>query len=285
MHKTGRPWYRRAKDSWYVWHEGQQVFLAKGKENKAAAFARFAEILGAEPVHASPAVATVGELVERYKVHLKDRIKPTTLASYDSVLKPLVDELGNRPAGDMAAADLETWARRQSWSPTTQRFALTVAGGAFRWAERSGLLPANPIRELHKPPGRSRGSEILIDKSLHEELLGVVSPEFRDFLETVHATGARPGEIARIEARNIVWEAGCAVLLEHKTDKTGRVRTIYLPSHTLALCRALVVNHPTGPIFRNTRGEVWLDFDSEACFLTLNPPFSRGICVFRFFAA
>jgi hypothetical protein len=141
MQKTGRPWYRRGKDSWYVWHEGQQVFLAKGKKNKAEAFTRFAEILKTEPGHGLSAVTKVSELVEGYKSHLKDRIKPTTLASYEAVLKPLVGELGKRPAADLSSTDLEAWAKDQSWSATTQRFALTVAGGVFRWAERSGLLP------------------------------------------------------------------------------------------------------------------------------------------------
>src|SRR3954452_24994316 len=82
MHKTGRPWYRRGKDSWYVWHAGQQVFLAKGKKNKAEAFARFAEILDAEPGHGSGAATTIGELVDGYMVQLKVRIKRTTMASY-----------------------------------------------------------------------------------------------------------------------------------------------------------------------------------------------------------
>ena len=85
----------------------------------------------------------------------------------------------------------------------------------------------------------------------------MVSPEFRDFIEAVHATGARPGEIARLEAGHIIWDAACAVLQEHKTARNGRVRTIYLPPTTLALCREWAVKYPTGPIFRNTRGKPW----------------------------
>jgi integrase len=127
----------------------------------------------------------------------------------------------------------------------------------FRWAKESGMVDVNPVSALRKPAARSRGTEALIDPELHRRLLSVVSSAFGDFIEAVHATGARPGEIARIEARNIVWDAGCAVLLEHKTDRTGRVRTVYLPPHILGLCRKLAAKHPTGPLFRNTRGEAW----------------------------
>jgi hypothetical protein len=49
MHKTGRRWYRKGNDAWYVWHAGKQVLLAKERANKAEAFARFAELL-ADPV-------------------------------------------------------------------------------------------------------------------------------------------------------------------------------------------------------------------------------------------
>jgi integrase len=254
--KTGRPWFRKQTDSWYVWHRGRQVPLAKGRANKAAAYARFAELLREGPADSPP--LTVGALVAAYKEHLKGQIKPTTLTSYAAVLAPLVKELGERLAGGLGAADLEAWAARPGWSATTRRFGLTVAAGALRWAERSGLLPHNPIRNLHKPPGRSRGAEVLIDGELHGRLLGVVSPEFRDFLTVVLATGARPGEVARIEAANVAWDAGCVVLAEHKTAKaTGRVRVIHLPPQALEVCRKLAAVRPSGPLFLSTRGRPW----------------------------
>jgi integrase len=257
MRKTGCPWYRQGTDSWYVWHEGRQVLLAKGRESKAEAYARFAALLGAAPATEPRPALTIQGLVEAFKTHRKDRIKPATLKSYAAVLDPLKKQMAERLAAEVNATDLEDWARQQDWSTTTQRFALAVAITMFRWSEQSGLLSTNPIVKLHKPPARSRGTEALIDAELHRQLLGVVSPVFGDFIEAVHATGARPGEIARIEAQHIVWDASCIVLLEHKTEKTGRVRTIYLPPLILDMCRRLAAKHPVGPIFRNTRGEPW----------------------------
>ena len=257
MRKTGCPWYRKANDSWYVWHGGHQVLLAKGRENKAEAHRKFAELIGAKPTGSTVVAWTVQTLIQAFEEHLTPRIKASTLASYRVVFQSFVDCLGKRSASDITATDLEAWASAQDWSRTTRRYALTVVGGSFRWAEQFGHLSVNPIRGLHKPPGRSRGTEVLIDDNLHQRLLSVASPQFRDFIETVRATGARPGEIARLEAHHVVWDAGCAVLREHKTDKTGRVRTIYLPPSTLALCRILAERYPVGPLFRNTRAETW----------------------------
>lgn len=257
MQKTGRPWYRRQNDSWYVQVDGKQVQLAKGKENKAAAYFRFAELLEAGVPSAPRPAATVGELVEAYKAHLKNRIKPTTFASYLSVLNPWLRAFSEQPAESVQAAAMEEWAKKQRWSATTQRFALTVTAGAFRWAKRTSLLCDNPLRDLQKPRARSRGADVLIDDALHRKLQEVASPQFRDFIEAVHATGARPGEIARVEARHIVWDANCITLTEHKTAKSGRARIIYLPPHVLPLFGRLAAEHPTGPIFLNTRKEPW----------------------------
>lgn len=116
---------------------------------------------------------------------------------------------------------------------------------------------SNPLKGIKKPPAKIRGAEVLIDPKLHQRLLEVVSPEFRVFLRAVQATGARPGQVARVEAKDVQWDAACWVLTEHKTARTGRVRTIYLPEAILSICSTLAEKYPTGPLFRNTRGEPW----------------------------
>ena len=67
---------------------------------------------------------------------------------------------------------------------------------------------------IQESSAKSRGAEVLIEPELHQRLMEVVSPEFRDFLQAVQATGARPGEVARVEVKDVQWEAGCWVLTE-----------------------------------------------------------------------
>lgn len=40
-----KPWYRADRDCWYVQHNGKQVWLAKGKKNKAEAQAAFHKLM------------------------------------------------------------------------------------------------------------------------------------------------------------------------------------------------------------------------------------------------
>ena len=259
MKKSGSPWYRSSHDAWYVWHGGRQVALAKGKENKGEAFARFAELLGAviRPPQ-PPKSPTIRVVVTAFLSSVRATIKPTTLSSYDCILQAFLKRFGEQDAALLQAEEVETWAKSRPWSQTTRRYALTVIGGVCRWAVREGYLADNPLRTLRRPAGRSRGAEILIAPELHERLLNVVSPQFRDFLQAVHGTGSRPGEVARVEAKDVIWDASCWVLAEHKTArKTGRSRTIHLPPAVLAVCRRLAEQHPSGPLFRTTRGEPW----------------------------
>jgi integrase len=153
---------------------------------------------------------------------------------------------------------VEGWAANQKWAQTTKRYALTVVGGVLKWAVQTKRLPTNPLTDLKKPAGRSRGANILIEADLHQRILAVVSPQFAQFLTAVQGTGARPGEVAKVEAKDCIWDASCWLLANHKTAKrTGRERVIHLPEPVLALCRTLAEAHPTGPLFRTTRGDQW----------------------------
>ncbi|MBX9578890.1 MAG: site-specific integrase [Gemmataceae bacterium] len=257
MRKTGRPWYRKGNDSWYVWHAGRQVQLAKGRGSKAEAFARFAELL-TSPVPQPEAMRyTVADLVREFLADAGGRVKRSTFVAYRSTVKPFVATFGTREPKDLTQAQVEQWAKRGKGAVATQRYALIVVSTIYSWAEKTGRLTANPLKGMKKPPAKSRGPEVLIDSELHDRLLEAVSPEFRDFLRAVRGTGARPGEVARIEANDVQWDGACWVLTEHKTARTGRLRTIYLPDDIVSLCRDLAAKHPTGPLFRNTRGEPW----------------------------
>lgn len=257
MQKTGSPWFRKGKDAWYVWHAGRQVFLAKGKANKAEAFARFSELLTGPVTQPAEARFSVADMVSEFERSAADRVTRGTQTAYRCVLKPFVAAFGSRPPAELTPPQVEQWVNQGRWSSATRRYALTVVCTAYSWAEKVGRVTPNPLKGIKKPPAKSRGAEVLIDTDLHERLLGVVSSEFRDFLRAVRATGARPGEVARVEAKNVRWDAGCWVLTEHKTARTGRVRTVYLPEPILSLCRTLAEKHPAGPLFRNTRGEPW----------------------------
>lgn len=259
MKKTGTPWYRSSHNAWYVWHGGKQHPLAKGKENKAEAYSAFAKLLGSAAQTTAPAPdLSVAVLVSEYRVDLKKRVRHSTFVAYGCILDPFVKQFPIVDVRALKPDDLLAWVNGKKWSQTTRRYALTVVGSVIRWGIRTKRLKENPLTDLKRPSGKSRGAEILIGSELHERLLGVVSPEFGRFVTAVRESGARPGEVARLTAGDIVWGASCGILSDHKTaDKTGRERIIRMTPKLLTLCKELAAKNPTGPLFLNTRGEPW----------------------------
>lgn len=80
-------------------------------------------------MHTFPAAPTLRELVEGYKAGLKDRIKPTTLASYEAVLKPRADELGRVPP---ATRGPRTWKPGPNAALGTHHTTVRPDGGRRR---------------------------------------------------------------------------------------------------------------------------------------------------------
>ena len=119
MQKTGRPWYRKGKDAWYVWNAGRQILLAKGKDNKAEAFARFAELLVEPSQEPKGPQFTVADLVDAFEESTAERVTPGTLASYRCILKPFKAVFGNRSPSELSPPQVTEWANRAKWSSAT----------------------------------------------------------------------------------------------------------------------------------------------------------------------
>jgi integrase len=109
-----------------------------------------------------------------------------------------------------------------------------------------------------RKPGVRRRERTLTAQEQQKLLDSTPDEEFRDFLVALQETGARPGEIASVTARDVDCDEGIWVLQDHKTGaKTGRPRIIYLTPCMVDHCRRLAGLHPTGPLFRNTEGNPW----------------------------
>lgn len=89
-------------------------------------------------------------------------------------------------------------------------------------------------------------------------MIDAAPPFLRDILDTLQQTGARPGEVLTVTAKefdapNAVW-----MLREHKTArKTGGLRVVYLTPQVVATCARLAKAYPTGPLFRTVTGKAF----------------------------
>jgi integrase len=200
----------------------------------------------------------VATVIKAFQDDVKDRAKANTVRVYRTFFTPFIRAHGKMKASDLTTVQVEAYARRQGWSASTQNAFLGAVATAFRWAsERARLIDRTPLVGLCRPPKVSRGASTLVTSEEHDRLVSNASPAFALFLTVLYATGARPGEVARMTADDFDADAGIVILTAHKTAHKGKSRTIYLTPEIVALLVKQREQYPTGAFLRNNKGKAW----------------------------
>lgn len=145
------------------------------------------------------------------------------------------------------------------WAVGSRRGAITAVKRALSWAEQEGAIERSPLRHL-KRPAMPRRTTTLTKHQKELILASVAKDSFRDLLIAAEATGARPQELWRVEARHFNSKQGIWIFPqeEHKTGaKTGRPRVVYLTPQMVDLSRRLADMWPKGALFRSPKGKPW----------------------------
>lgn len=271
--KRPEPWYRKQNDAWYVCIDGRQTMLAKGKDNKDAAFDAFHKLMATEGRLPPVRDLSLGELCLRFLEHSRNEHKPSTIEWYRGHLESLVNykNFAKRKAAEMTPADVLDWTSkprllkpskdgkerrsRNKLGQSAKRGAISVVKAVYSWgAKNAGLPRDHPIRDMERPSMKTRRALTLGEI---EAIFAVVKDEpFRDFLTALLNTGARPGEVFAVTAKQ--FREGIWILETHKTDGTsGNPRMIQLNETMIELTKRRCAAFPEGPIFRNGRGLPW----------------------------
>lgn len=271
------PRYRAERDAWVCKIDGSLVQFGKGgsKQDEAAAKRAFRKFMverderiarGEDAKGRGAPAPTVGLILARFLTYMKSRrdrkdVAARTHSDYVGRLSDFPYRYGHLPADELTPDHVEEWlaSKGDRWGNNRRGDAIAVLKTAFRWAVKRKLIAANPIAEgLDKPQRKLRRDRIPTREEIAKFLAAIDLPEFRPFAEFVGLTGCRPSEAARAEARHYDRERGVIRLPEHKTEKkTYRPRVIPLPAAAVPIVEAAAKGHPTGPIFRNSRGNPW----------------------------
>jgi integrase len=160
------------------------------------------------------------------------------------------------------------------WSASHKRGSTVAIQRAFRWAEKSGRIGKSPIRDVDKPEAGKR-DVVLSTEDFQAIVNRYPDQEFRDLLEFAWHTGARPQEIVRIEKRHFEESQARIVLPPKEAKGKKRYRVIYLDEKALEIVKRLCMEHPSGAIFRNTRGTPWTPWAINCRFNRLQQSLGR----------
>ncbi len=149
----------------------------------------------------------------------------------------------------------------------------------MRWAEQQGYIEHSPIAHMEKPAGGKR--EQVVSPEEYSQILGCTRDrEFRDLVITSWETGCRPQESLRVEARHVDLEQSRWVFPKSE-EKMGRItRIVYLTDEALEITRRLMLAHPEGRLFRNTRGVPWTADAVNCRFTTIRRKLGKRYCLY-----
>lgn len=271
------PWYSetRSGGGWFVKLGGDQHFLGKhpagaapekknGKWNPPTeALEKFYQLMALRDT-ASKTDYTFETICALYIEELTEQ-NAELAYRYDQILGDFCDhQYRGREVGkllvnaELEAQHLKSWVQ-QFPSDQTQRTYINFVKAVLNWAASKKAINVfkNPVADLKAPKIQSRA--VVISKDEHEGLQKLWKNDcFCDFLQAMWYTGARPGEIAKIEKRHFqdgLWRLDPT---EHKTGRvTGKDRMIGITDELMEIVDRLCKLYPEGPIFRNTCERAW----------------------------
>lgn len=258
MARPAKPWYWKARKTWFVCHKGERIPLGPDRDE---AFRQFHVIMAKPDTerHPLPRGAVVA-ILDDFLTWTEENRAPKTFTRYRDFIQSFVTKYGRMDASDLNPSHVTAWlSSHKGWNSTTKRNAITALQRGFNWAVKNRGLDRNPIRGMEKPQAKRR-TTVVTAEEFDNLLQHVQDVPFRDLLVVSYDSGSRPQETKQVEARHLQLDKQRAVIPGDEA-KRGRTRAIYFPTdRSMEIVTRLAKEHPSGPLFRNNKGQPWTGF-------------------------
>jgi integrase len=179
------------------------------------------------PKKGAPATGTLAWLVARYReVGAWNNLSLATRKQRENIFKHVIETAGDKPFASITAATIMAGCERRSKTPAQARHFLDAMRGLFRWANRSGLVKANPTIGVENPqPKKGQGFIPWTEDDIAAyERRWPIGTRQRVWLDVLAYTGLRRGDAVRIGKQHV--RDGVATL---RTEKSQGEVTVTLP--------------------------------------------------------
>lgn len=257
-----KPFFRQSRQLWYVQIDGQQINLGPQRDE---AFRHYHALMANPKISPSPPSSNVlvVELADLFLDWVRHNRSVATFEWYRLRLQQFAVKFPTLTASALRPYHVDQWASDAGGSVTTRRNRLRSVKRCLSWAKRQGYIDANPIEALEVPCGGQK--ETYVSPAEFARLLNyATNKHFADLLKVTYASGCRPQELLRVEARHVDLPHSRWVF--PRTEAKGRQmpRIVYLTGEALSISQQLVERYSTGTLFRNSKGRAWTK-DSVGC--------------------
>lgn len=251
-----KPFYRKSHKCWYV--KSETGAFIRLDPDETVAFELWRRMLAGR--FSDGPLVTVQTLVAGYLRENETRRGENRFSILVHYMLLFVARFGAVPASKLPLLEVYDWLNEpkpkvEKWSAWTQYDAIQAVRMVFKWAKEEGKITVDPLRRLKLPTRRPR--EAVITPGQHAALVSEANSALRLYL-IASRCGARPRQIREVTAQHVTDDFTRWVFPDHKTrGKTGRPLVVYCSPCLQTLSRLLVAKHPSGPLFRNTKGRAW----------------------------
>ena len=264
MARRPKPWFWKARRSWFVTLDGKRHNLGPDKET---AHDRFHQLMS-EPRKRSIRTDSVVAIIDAFLDWCEKHRSPDTYEWYRYRLQRFAERYPELTAGQLRPLHVQQWLDGMTaLSSGSKRNHCRSVKRAMRWALRQGYIEKNPIAHLEQPKAGKR--ETVVSQAEFEEILRLIPGQsFRDLVVTTWETGCRPQESLRVESRHVDL-ANSRWVFPDTEGKGGTLRIVYLTETGLEITKRLMLQYPSGKLFRNSNGQPWTTDSVNSAFIRL----------------
>lgn len=189
----------------------------------------------------------------------------TTVRHYRSRLDTFKTKFGNRKLKDIESFEIEEWYYEASAfpdgrlkSPDTRRANLVAFERFQRWALERELMPEAIKINIEKPQGNLRDRIPTADEI--KAICEAASPAFRRIYQALRLTGAKPGELARLNIQDWDQEKSRLVLSRraHGNPQQQTTRVIPVGDKLRTILMEAVGDRTSGAVFLTPQNKPWV---------------------------
>lgn len=266
MARTPKPWFWEKRKAWYTRIEGKTIRL---HEDEAKARKEFYRVMAAEGQldDRQRGAVTVADAAEAMLASVQ-HMRANTKRLYTYNLTPFAVKFAKRKLSSIkpeevlafvAAYDGKHYQNR-GFGDASRYLMYRYLKSLFKWAKETGLLERNPMHGKSCPWKVMARERVMTPEEYKSLMDSKASKQFKEVMEFLWKTGARPGEIACIHARHLDRHQPIVRLqpTEHKTGtRTGLQREIILPVELMDRLRAYAVERPKTHLLTRKNGQPW----------------------------